>query len=275
MFAVLRKQGKQTKEGAVGLSPRSVKYCFTTIRKALDTAVKNGAVVRNVARVIDAPKVPRVEILAPSPDEVVRLLDSAASRQDRLTPMYTVAVYSGCRLGELLALTWADVSFDAGTLTIKRTLRKATAGVPDYKEPKTPRSRRAIKLSPDVLAALRVQRDRQNFERQALGDAYRDYGLVFATALGTPLNPSNVGHRFKTAVAQAGLPTVYTFHALRHAAATMMLAAGVNPKVAADRLGHHSPAFTLDRYTHAVEGLDVDAADRLQAMMQQARRRAI
>ncbi len=148
----------------------------------------------------------------------------------------------------------------------------ARDGVPDYDDPKTSRSRRTFKLSPDAVAALRVVHDRQNFERQALGDAYADYALVFATRLGTPLDPTNALKRLKAAMKAAGLPS-YTFHSLRHSA--MMLAAGVNPKVAADRLGHASATFTLDRYAHAVQSLDLDAADRLQDVMERARKRAI
>ncbi len=146
--------------------------------------------------------------------------------------------------------------------------------MPAYDDPKTPRSRHTFKLSPDAVAALRVVHDRQTFERQALGDAYADYALVFATRLGTPLDPTNALKRLKAAMKAAGLLS-YTFHSLRHSAATMMLAAHISPKVAADRLGHHSAAFTLDRYSHAVQALDEDAADRLQDVMQRARKRAI
>jgi integrase len=256
------------------LSPRTMKYCFTTIRRALDTAVSWGAVPRNVARAIDAPKVPRVEIVALKPDEVGKLLDHVESSEDRLAPLYALAVHGGCRLGELLALTWPDVDLEAGTLSVRRTLKGVKGGVPDLDDPKTPRSRRTIKLSPDEVAVLRTQRDRQAFERQALGDAYADYGLVFATPLGTAIDPTNALKRLQAAMRAAGLP-VYTFHSLRHSAATMMLAVGVNPKVAADRLGHHSAAFTLDRYIHAVEGLDLDAAERVQAVIRKARQKTI
>jgi integrase len=97
---------------------------------------------------------------------------------------------------------------------------------------------------------------------------------VFATPLGTAIDPTNALKRLQAVMRAAGLP-IYTFHSLRHSAATMMLAAGVNPKVAADRLGHGSAAFTLDRYTHAVEGLDLDAAERVQEVIRKVRRNAV
>jgi integrase len=119
-----------------------------------------------------------------------------------------------------------------------------------------------------------VQKDRQSFERQALGDAYADHDLVFATPLGTPLDRDNMTKRLKRVLEAAGIPSARPFHTLRHDNATLSLLAGVNAKTTADRLGHHSPAFTLERYTHAVRALDDDAADRLQAALTAARRKA-
>jgi integrase len=256
------------------LSPRTVKYCYTTLRLALDVAVRYGAVPRNVARVVTAPKIPRAEVVAPLPEEVSRLLAAAEAASDRLAPLWTVAVLSGCRPGELLGLTWRDVDLDAGTIAVRRTLVGTKAGSPIMSDPKTTRATRTFVLPAEAVAALKAQEGRQRGERDALGDRYRDHNLVFTTAIGTPLNASNVSHYFKRALKRAGLPETYTPHKLRHATATMMLAAGVSPKVAADRLGHHSPAFTLDRYTHAVKALDEDAAISLQSVLDRAREKA-
>jgi len=97
---------------------------------------------------------------------------------------------------------------------------------------------------------------------------------VFATPLGTPLDRDNVTKRLGRVLKAAGIPAARPFHTLRHDNATLSLLAGVNAKTTADRLGHHSPAFTLERYTHAVRELDDDAADRLQAVLREARRKA-
>jgi integrase len=242
------------------LSPRTIRYCYVTLRKALDTALRNGSVPRNVARVIEAPTVPKVEVVAHRPEDMGRIADVFDASTDRMAPLYTLAMYTGCRRGELLRLKWDDIDFETGTLSVRRG--------------KTPRSVRTFRLSDDALAALRVQRDRQAFERQKLGDAYTDHGLVFATPLGTPLDRDNMTKRLGRVLKAAGIPSARPFHTLRHDNATLSLLAGVNPKTTADRLGHHSPAFTLERYTHAVRALDDDAADRLQAALRQARRKA-
>jgi integrase len=257
------------------LSPRTVRYCFVTLRKALDTALRNGAVARNVARVIEAPVVPKVEVVAHRTDDMGRVMETFATSDDRLATLYTLAVFTGCRRGELLGLKWDDVDFEAGLLTIRRTLRGAKDGKPDFREGgKTARSVRTFKLSPDALTALSIQKDRQDSEREALGDAYADHDLVFATPLGTPLDRDNVTKRLGRVLKAASIPAARPFHTLRHDNATLSLLAGVNAKTTADRLGHHSPAFTLERYTHAVRELDDDAADRLQAVLREARRKA-
>ena len=120
-----------------GLAPRTVKYLHTTIRKALTLAVEWGALPRNVAAVVKAPKVPRVEIKPPSATEVARLLETAEACGDRLAPLWAVMVYSGCREGELLGLRWDDVDLDNGTIRIRRTLQSVKHGVPMFDEPKT------------------------------------------------------------------------------------------------------------------------------------------
>jgi integrase len=122
-----------------------------------------------------------------------------------------------------------------------------------------------------TLAAHLSAQDRQKCRRrQNLGDAYAGFGIVIAT----PLDRDNVTKRLGRVLKAAGIPAERPFHTLRHDNATLSLLAGVNAKTTADRLGHHSPAFTLERYTHAVRELDDDAADRLQAVLREARRKA-
>jgi integrase len=271
MLATLRAKEKENADGEVeaALAPRTVKYAFTTIRKALAMAVEWGVVPRNVAAVVKAPRVPKVEIHPPSPAEVRQLIDAAEASGSRFAPFWMVAVRSGARVGELLALQWRDANLSAGTISIRRTLAGVEDGAPIFHEPKTVRSRRTVRLSATALEALRVQQDRQAFDKAAYGDAYTDHGLVFPSRTGTATNVSTLNHRFKEALKRAGLPDRYRIHDLRHAAATAMLKAGIHPKVASERLGHASVAITLDLYSHLVEGLDADAAERMEAVFRE------
>lgn len=141
-------------------------------------------------------------------------------------------------------------------------------GAPEFGEPKTNRSRRTISLPSEAIDALRKHRVRQNEERLAIGEYYADYGLVFATQIGTALMARNVIRSFKAALTRAGLRTDIRIHDLRHFAATLMLAAGVHPKTASERLGHSQIGITLDLYTHAVQSLERDAAERMQHVIQ-------
>ena len=198
------------------------------------------------------------------PGEVARLLDTARQAGDPLTPLWSLAFYSGCREGELLGLTWEDVDLDQGRLKIRRTLTRASGGVPQFGQPKTRRSRRTVTIAPEAVAVLRGLREEQARQRARLGPAYADFGLVYATRSGRPLLARNVIRAFKAALARAGLPQTTRVHDLRHAHATALLAAGVHPKVASDRLGHSSVMLTLDTYSHAVQGLNQDAARRVE-----------
>ena len=256
---------------AAGLAPRTVHHIHAVLHAAFEQAMRWGYVSRNVIDVVAPPKVPRVELHPPTPDELARVLDSAESANDRLRALWTIAVYTGCRQGELLALRWSDVDLDAGTLTVQRTLLRTVAGAPVFGEPKTSRSRRTITLPPSAVAALQRHHHRQEEETAALGPDYSTYRLVFCTHIGTALGARNVVRSFKTALGRAGLPATVRFHDLRHAAATMMLRAHVPLKVASARLGHSTVGITADLYTHAVPELEVDAAAKLELMIRGTR----
>ncbi len=260
-----------TDKHAAGLSPRTIHHLHTVLHTALEAAVKWGHVPRNVADAVDPPSVPKREMRPPTPSEVARLLDAAIADEDRFAPLWTVAVYSGCRQGELLGLKWDDVNLEKGTLHVRRSLIGANAGVPQFGEPKTKGSRRLVSLPTDAVATLHSQRAKQREERLLVGAEYAPYGLVFATSIGTPLLMSNVFRAFKKALARAGLPRTIRMHDLRHASATLALAGGVAGKVVSSRLGHSNIGTTLDLYTHDVDGLDSDAAARIQEVVRLAR----
>lgn len=249
---------------AAGLSRRTVRHVHMVLHGALNRAVRWDYAARNVVDAVDPPAVAEEERPVPTAAEVAHLLDSAWAADDRFAPLWTVAVYSGCREGELLGLRWEEVDLDQGTLAVRRTLVAARRGVPQFGLPKTRRSRRTVVLPPEAVEALRQQRRQQDQERQSRGPDYAGYNLVFASRFGTPLLARNVIRSFKAALERAGLPSTLRIHDLRHATATLMMAAGVHPKVAAARLGHSTVGITLDLYTHSVEGLDADAAERIQ-----------
>lgn len=244
------------------LAPRSVHALYVVLGTALNWAVKKGYIPFSPMLRVDAPRVPTLEITPPTPEQTAHLLDTAAGDGDPLVALWTLAAFTGARKSELLGLEWRDVDLDGGKLTIRRN---------EIRDVKTPRSRRTLDLADDAVAALVAHRDRQTLQKQALGDAYADQGLVFASDVGTPLDHDNVTKRFKRALAAAGLPATTRLRDLRHGAATMLLEAGETVPTVSEYLGHASPAVTMAIYAHAVPGAKKRAADRVGAILRGAR----
>jgi integrase len=207
-------QGRKPGAGAV-LSARTVHHVHVVFHSALEQAVQWGYVPRNVCDVVEPPKVHAREMHPPTAEDLSRFLDAAQG--DPWLPLWTVGVYTGARQGELLGLQWTDVNLDTGALTIQRTLLQTTkGGVPAYVPPKTAKSRRTIALPEEAVEALRTHRQRQVEQRLLLGLDYTDYGLVFATAVGTPNSARNTLRAFRVALCRAGLTETIRFHDLRH-----------------------------------------------------------
>jgi integrase len=117
-----------------------------------------------------------------------------------------------------------------------------------------------------VVDELRQHRLRQERERGLAGAAWRDTNVVFASQLGTPLNPENISHRFQRVVAEAGVSKI-ALHGLRHTAATLLLQAGVHPRVVQEMLGHSSIDQTLGTYSHVMPTMHRDAANKIDALL--------
>jgi len=252
-------------------APQTVFHMHRVLHRALEMGVKWGYTPRNVCDAVQAPSVPRREIIPPTPDEVARLLDAADAAGDPLASLWTLAALTGARAGELRGLQWQDVDLQGATLHIRRSVTAVKAGVPTYGQPKTPKSRRLVDLDADGVTVLRVHRDRQNFDRQRFGEAYAEHGLIFCTERGTALLAPEVSHKFKRALKRAGLRKSIRVHDLRHAAITMMLQAGEPVATVSEMVGHHSPAMTYGVYGHVIPGTKRQAAERLAGMIRKAR----
>lgn len=187
-----------------------------------------------------------------SAEETRRLLEAAHG--DKLEALYVLAVTTGMRQGELLAIKWQDVNLEKATVSVRRTLTKS-GGRLLLGEPKTKKSRRTIQLTKAAVRSLREHLARQIKEIERLGDLYRDEGLVFTTEVGTLINPTNLRKRsFASLLKQARLSHI-RFHDLRHTCATLLFGAGVHPKYVQELLGHANIAVTLDTYSHVLPGM--------------------
>jgi integrase len=232
-----------------GLSPRRVQYLHAVLRRALVTAERWGMASRNVAKLVDPPRVRRPEIRPLTPDQARQLIEAAAD--DRLRALWITALGTGMRQGELLALRWDNVDLESRRLEVKATLARVEGRLVRL-EPKTERSRRTLALPEVVAAALRAHRTRQRMERLVAGPRWVDSGHVFATTIGTPLEAAAVTRAFHAALLHAGLSRG-RFHDLRHAAATFLLAQGFTLEDAKNLLGHSSIVLTSNTYGHVLE----------------------
>jgi len=242
---------------AKGLSGTSLSLLHGVLHKSLDDAARWNLVVRNVCDLVDVPKRTTPDMRTLNADEATALLDAA--KDDPLEAFYTVALTCGLRLGELQALRWKDVDLQRRRLSVTATYQGMQDGTPVFSEPKTARSKREVHLSLMAVEALKQHRVRQ-LERRLLG-LWEDHGLVFATAFGRPLDGNNIRTRsFARLLERAGLPPM-RFHSLRHTAATLLMAEGVNIKVASEMLGHADITTTLRIYSHVLPSMQEQAAD--------------
>ena len=218
-----------------GLTPLTVQYIHAMLNRALKVAVNDGLIPSNACKAVSSPKVQREEMQYLS-EEVSAFFEAA--KEDRLEALYIVAVTTGLRQGELLGLKWEDADLEAGKLSVQRTLSAAKNGS-RFNSPKRNNSRRSVKLPAQAIEALTTHRERLLDEREKLAELWQDYGLIFASTIGTPLSRHNVFNRsFKPLLKKAGLPHTIRFHDLRHTCATLLCSRKVNPKVVQETLGH-------------------------------------
>jgi integrase len=249
-----------------GLSTSTVHHLHAVLHRALAQAERLGLVARNVSELVDVPRMAEHEMRVLDNEQVRRLLEVAQG--DRLEALYVLAVSTGMRQGELLALRWVDINLDRRTVQVRATLQRTKEHGYMLAAPKTKRSRRQISLTTVARDALRPHRSRQAQERLAAGPAWDGtHDLVFSDAAGGPLSGIQVTRAaFYPLLKRAGLPRI-RFHDLRHTAATLLLGRGINPKIVSEMLGHASVGITLDTYSHVLPDMQEQAAAQMDAAL--------
>jgi integrase len=244
------------RKGDGGLSPRTVRQMHAIVKSALAQAVKWGILVRNPAAVVRGPRVGRVAMQIYDIEQTAELIEAMRGR--RIFVPALLAVLCGLRRGEIAALRWRDVDLAAAQLAVVQSAEQTKAGV-RYKEPKSGRGR-TIALSMTLVTELRAHRVQQAQELLKVGKRLSDDDFVVAQVDGSPVRPHSIGQEWvRFLQSHRNLPRI-RFHDLRHAHATHLLASGVHPKVASERLGHSKVGITLDLYSHVLPNMQADAA---------------
>jgi integrase len=247
-----------------GLSPQSVRKIHAVIHRGLEQAVRWNLLFRNPADFVSQPSDVRHEIRPLSPEGARRFLEAA--REDPFEALYVLAITTGMRQGELLALRWKEIDLGTGSLHITGTVTRTPEGL-RITEPKTKGSRRRIDLGKSAVESLKRHRQKQAVERLKAGPRWQDNDLVFANEVGNPVEASNLRRRsFEPLLARAGLDRM-RFHDLRHSAATLLLGEGIHPKIVSERLGHSRVGVTLDLYSHVTPTMQRQAVDAMEALL--------
>jgi integrase len=249
-----------------GLSATTVAHHHAFLRSALRQAVRWGWIVRSPTDSASPPRAATSEPSAPSVEDVRKLLTAAESYNPDLASMLWVAATTGMRRGELCALRWPDIDPVDATLTVRQSISDLPGRV-EVRPTKTRRIRR-IAIDPATMMVLERQRERADALAREVGAELGGATYVWSQDLdhSSPWRPDRVTHSFERIRDQAGLPT--RFHHLRHFAATMMLASGVDVRTAAGRLGHSDSSVTLRTYAHVLEQRDREAASLLGRLLE-------
>ncbi|MCU1591667.1 MAG: integrase family protein [Frankiales bacterium] len=266
------------------LGPSTVRRVHATLRSALASAKRRRLINYNPAVDIDLPKVSRPKVRPWEAAELGAFLDSL--RGHRLAPLFETIAATGLRRGEALGLRWDDVDLERMVIVVRQQLLQVadTAGVKPcpycdvahrqyaFGPPKTSSGEaRIVELDSGTAGVLLEHSLRQAAERDAWGEAYSDHGVVFAREDGQPIPPDTVSKAFVGLSKAAGLRPV-RLHDLRHGAASLRLAAGVDIAVVSKQLGHSTIALTVDTYSHMLDGVGRQAAEKAMALVPRAPR---
>ncbi len=250
-----------------GVAPSSLRTDYAVLRAILETAVRDGIVAKNVAAQVTRPRAPRREALHLTPDQVSRLLQKVAVSHHWLPIL--VAAVTGMRRGEVLAMRWCDVDFDARTVTVAGTMTGSGRTLRREASAKTDASHRILPISQELASLLVRRRTEQAADRRIALDVWCDTGAdyVFTDKRGRFVEPRNMLRTLQNAAQELALPRGTCVHTLRHSAATALLAGGAHLKLVSVILGHSNTSITADIYGHAPDTAQRTALDALHAQI--------
>jgi integrase len=251
-----------------GLSPQTRRHVHRILNAALSRAVEQQVIARNPADIVarHLPKVERRKMITLTPEEAARLLE--AIKRKRVYWPVLIALATGMRRGEILAIQWKNLDLERGVVRVVESLEQTKSAL-RFKAPKTEKAR-AIALPSFVIEELRRLKRDQAQELLALGIRQSGETLVCGRYDGDPMLPRSLTHEFAKAAGRVKDVPRIRFHDLRHSHATQLLAAGVHPKVAQERLGHSTITTTLDLYSHVTETMQAEAAAKLDTAFRSA-----
>lgn len=251
-------RAKQRRADARPLTAASILRVHSTLRAALNAAVRRRLLAVNVSTFVELETARRPAVRVWTPEQLGTFLDALDG--DRLSALFQVVGYLGLRRGEACGLRWVDIDLDTGLLRVAQQLTQVQSKLV-FGPPKSRSGVRVVTLDDVSVSVLRAHRAKQNAERLAFGPHWPDTGLVFTREDGEPVRPDSISQKFDRIVKRLGLQRI-RLHDLRHTSASIGLASGETLKEISERLGHSSLGITADTYTHVLPVVAKESAQR-------------
>jgi integrase len=253
-------------KGGRPLSGRTRQFIHAVLRSALQHAVREELVGRNVAKLVSPPKAESTEITPFDRQQAREFLDAA--QKHWLCALWLLLVTTGLRRGEALGLTWSDIDLDTGTMRVRRTLQKINGDFV-FGEPKSRRSRRVVRLPVVCIRALQRHRE--------IAAARADIGqghplphqlpdLIFTTRTGRPIDPRSINKAFERLLKRTAI-SPSRVHDLRHTCASLLLLDGATDREIMELLGHSSTNITMNIYAHVLDESKRRLATRMDGLL--------
>ncbi|HZG18047.1 MAG TPA: site-specific integrase [Candidatus Bathyarchaeia archaeon] len=241
-----------------GLSPEYIRYIHSILKSFFKHQVRVQNIARNIVDLAVPPRIKRKEQKTWTIEEAVRFLETAKKANKTYYIAYLLALYTGLRRGEILALRWKDCDLIQGKVSVCQTLYYGNQKFL-FLEPKTSRSNRLISIPDTVISELIEHHEITKKRQSELGSSYENYDLVVANEIGQPINPRTLTGHFRQSIKKANVPLI-RFHDQRHTHATILLKLGEHIKIVSERLGHTNSAMTMNVYSHVTPDMQYQAA---------------
>lgn len=254
--------GKRYDGRSGGISAESARYCFRVLSSMLQDAVQWQIITSNPCSRVKPPSVKSRQINTLKEDNVKIMLDLLQKEPIKYKTIIFLAIDSGLRLGELMALKWDDIDFGKKILSVTKSNQALKGRGIFTKAPKNLSSVRQVALSEFVCNLLLNYKKEQEFNRQTLLEKWQGSDWIFTQWNGLPMYPTTPSQWFRKFLKRNGLPHM-PFHGLRHLSATLLIAQGVPLKNVSSRLGHADIRTTANIYSAALQSVDREAAKKM------------